>query len=200
MVATKTVTVQVGGQDFRLRLLVDRMQREDPFSGVLWPAGVALAEEMSAFPVEGKRILEAGCGLALPSLVLKRRGADITATDHHPDVEEFLRFNAEANGLPPVPFHLARWEDAQLGRFDLIIGADLLYEPDHPAQVAAFIARHAARGAQVIIADPGRRQLSAFHKLMVAQGYTRAEKRYPPDVRVLSYVASAQSPEDQRAA
>lgn len=200
MVVTKTVTVQVGGQDYRLRLLIDRMQRDDPFSGVLWPAGIALAEEMSAFPVEGKRILEAGCGLALPSLVLKRRGADITATDHHPEVEEFLRFNAEANGLPPVPFHLARWEDAQLGRFDLIIGADLLYERNHPAEVAAFIARHAAPGAQVIIADPGRRQLSAFHKLMAARNYARTEKRYPPDVRVLSYVASAQGPEDERAA
>ena len=200
MVATKTVTVQVGGQDFRLRLLVDRMQREDPFSGVLWPAGVALAEEMSAFPVEGKRILEAGCGLALPSLVLKRRGADITATDHHPEAGEFLRFNAAENGIATVPFKLGSWSEIQLGRFDLIIGADLLYEPNHPAQLAAFIARHAAPGAQVIVADPGRRQLSAFHKLMAAQNYARTEKRYPPDVRVVSYVASAQSPEDQRAA
>ena len=200
MVATKTVTVWVGGQDYRLRVLIDRMQRDDPFSGVLWPAGIALAEEMSAFPVGGKRILEAGCGLALPSLVLKHRGADITATDHHPEAEEFLRHNAEANGIAPVPFHLGSWSDVQLGKFDLIIGADLLYEPNHPVQVAAFIARHAAPGAQVIIADPGRRQLSAFHKLMAAQNYARTEKRYPPDVRVLCYVASAQSPEDKRTA
>jgi len=200
VVVTKTVTVRVGGQDYRLRSLIDRMQRDDPFFGVLWPAGVALAEEMSAFPVGGRRILEAGCGLALPSLVLKRRGADITATDHHPEAEEFLRFNAQANGIAEVPFKLGAWSDVQLGTFDLIIGADLLYEPDHPAQLAAFIARHAAPGARVVIADPGRRQLGAFHKLMAAQGYARAEKRYPPDVRVLSYVASAQSPEDQRAA
>jgi len=200
MVVTKTVTVRVGGQDYRLRCLTDRLQCDDPLFGVLWPSGIVLAEEMSAIPVEGKRILEAGCGLALPSLVLKRRGADITASDYHPVAEEFLRFNAGANGLPPLDFRLARWEDADLGRFDLIIGADLLYEPDHPAQLAAFIARHAAPGAQVVIADPGRRQLGAFHKQMAALGYQRSEKRVPPEVRILSYFASAQSPEDQRAA
>jgi ETFB lysine methyltransferase len=185
--ATKTVTVRAGGQDYRLRSLADRTQRDDPMFGVLWPSGIALAEEMSAFPIGGKRILEAGCGLALPSLVLKRRGADITATDHHPEAGEFLRFNADANGLPPVPFRLAGWENADLGRFDLIIGADLLYEPNHPALLAAFISCHAAPGAQVVIADPGRRQLSEFNKLMAAQGYARTEKKHPPGVRVLTY-------------
>lgn len=187
MVVTKTVTVRVGEQDYRLRSLVDRMQCEDPLFGALWPAGIALAEEMSAFPVEGKRILEAGCGLALPSLVLKRRGADITATDYHPEAEEFLRFNASANGIRAVPFKLGSWNDVHFGAFDLIIGADLLYEPGHPAQLAAFIARHAAPLAQVVIADPGRRPLGAFHKQMAALGYERSEKRIPPEVRILSY-------------
>ena len=200
MVVTKTVKVRIAGEEYSLRALIDRLQCDDPMFGVLWPAGIALAEEMSAFPVAGKRILEAGCGLALPSLVLKRRGADITATDHHPEAGEFLRFNAAENGIATVPFKLGSWSEIQLGRFDLIIGADLLYEPNHPAQLAVFIARHAAPGAQVIVADPGRRQLSAFHKLMAAQNYARTEKRYPPDVRVVSYVASAQSPQDQRAA
>lgn len=195
-----TETVKVAGQDYRLRCLADRTQREDPMFGVLWPSGLALAEEMGAFPVEGMRILEAGCGLALPSLVLKCRGADITTTDHHPEAEEFLRFNAAANGLPPVPFHLARWADANLGRFDLIIGADLLYEPDQPALLAAFISRHTAPGAQVVIADPGRRQLSAFHRLMAAAGYQRSEKRVTPEVRILRYFASTQGAKHQRGA
>lgn len=184
---TKTVTVRVGGQDYRLRALRDRLQAPDPMFGVLWPAGIALAERMTAYPVSGKRVLEAGCGLALPSLVLKKRGADITATDRHPEAEKFLRFNARANGIPDVPFKLGSWNDIQLGAFDLIIGADLLYERGHPALLAAFIARHAAPGAEIVIADPGRRQLATFRKLMAARNCKCAETRFPPRGRILRF-------------
>lgn len=185
--ATKTVTVRVGGTDYRLRSLADRMQREDPLFGVLWPSGIALAEQMSAFPIAGKRILEAGCGLALPSLVLKRRGADITATDHNLLAEEFLNLNIELNGLPHIPFKRADWMDADLGRFDLVIGADLLYEPDQPALLASFLARHAAPGAELVIADPGRRQLAPFRKLMAARNYRCTAARFPPRGRLLRF-------------
>jgi predicted nicotinamide N-methyase len=187
VVSIQTLTVRVGGEDYRLRALRDRLQVSDPMFGVLWPAGIALAERMASYPVAGKRVLEAGCGLALPSLVLKRRGADITATDHHPEAGEFLRFNARANGIPAVPFKLGSWNDVQLGAFDLIIGADLLYERDQPALLASFLERHAAPGAEIVIADPGRRQLSLFRKRMAARTTQSSETRFPPRGRVLRF-------------
>ena len=181
------MTVRIGAENYRLRALRDRLQAPDPMFGVLWPAGIALAEEMSSFAVDGKRILEAGCGLALPSLVLKRRGADVTATDHHPLVEEFLKLNIKLNDLPHIPFKRADWLHADLGRFDLIIGADLLYEPDQPALLASFLERHAAPGAEIVIADPGRRQLAAFRKLMAARNRKCAETRFAPRGRILRF-------------
>jgi hypothetical protein len=101
----ETTTHRIGGDDFHIRALRDRQQYWDPdgeaeragissatwpLFGLLWPAGIALAEEMSRFAVAGKSILEVGCGLGLGSLVLQRRGANITACDHHPLAEEFL--------------------------------------------------------------------------------------------------------------
>jgi len=101
------VTHRIGGSDFRIRALHNRQQYADPdgaaeragvspaswpLFGVVWPAGLALAEEMSRFPVTGKHILELGCGLGLASLVLARRGADITACDHHPLAGEWKDF------------------------------------------------------------------------------------------------------------
>ena len=185
--AVDTVQVRVGGQDFRIRCLRDRLQVADPMFGILWPAGTALAEEMAGHPVEGKRILEVGCGIALPSLVLKRRGADITASDHHPMAAQFLRTNCELNGLAPIPFELATWKDASLGRFDLLIGADLVYQPDQPAPLAAFLARHAAPEARVIIADPGRRELAHFKNLMTKENFTGTEKRFALRGRILTF-------------
>ncbi len=190
------VTLHVGDSDFRIRALLNKQQFSDPegaaeragvspaswsLFGVVWPAGLALAEAISRFPITGKNILELGCGIGLASLVLARRGATITACDHHPLAEEFLRQNAELNGLAPIKFLNAAWlgPNPQLGRFDLIIGSDLLYEPDHAELLASFIAHHANPAAQVLIADPGRGYVSAFSSLLAAQGYMRTAQPMP---------------------
>jgi len=190
------VTHRVGGSDYRIRALLNRQQFSDPegtaeragvapaswpLFGVVWPAGLALAEAMSRFPIDGKHILELGCGIGLTSLVLARRGADITACDHHPLAGEFLRRNAELNGLAPITFHNAPWlgPNPRLGRYDLIIGSDLLYERDHAVLLAGFIEHHANPASQVLIADPGRGYVSPFSALMTAQGYVRSAQPMP---------------------
>jgi predicted nicotinamide N-methyase len=192
---TEVHSMRVGGSEFRIRTLSDRQQYYDPdgsaeragissatwpLFGMLWPAGLALAEEMSQFPIEGRRILEVGCGTGLASLVLRKRGADITASDHHPLAGEFLNANAELNGLPPVNFQQAQWQgpNPHLGRFDLIIGSDVLYERDHPALLAGFLAAHAQATACVVISDPGREHRGRFGALMIGQGYARTERRF----------------------
>jgi predicted nicotinamide N-methyase len=186
-----TTSLRIGEFDYRVCTLADRQQYADPegdaeragissaswpLFGVIWPAGVALAQQMAVFPIEGKRILEIGCGLGLSSIVLQRRRADITATDHHPLAEEFLQRNATLNQLPEITFKLAPWEgpNPELGRFDLIIGGDLLYERDHPGLLAGFVALHAKPAAQIIVADPGRSHTGQFSSKMVAQGYVRS--------------------------
>lgn len=192
----ETVTHHIGSSDFHIRALRNRQQFADPdgvaqragisaaswpLFGVIWPAGFALAEEMSRHPIDGKSILELGCGIGLTSLVLARRGANITACDHHPLAEAFLQHNIALNHIPPIVFHTAPWlgPNPLLGRFDLFIGSDLLYERDHAALLAGFIARHANSVAQLLLADPGRGYVRPFSTLMAAQGYTRTAQHMP---------------------
>lgn len=188
----ETITIRIAADDYLIRTLSDRQQFSDPdgraeragissatwpLFGMVWPAGLALAEEMSRFPVEGLHILEVGCGLGFSSLVLQKRGADITASDNHPLAEEFLRHNAALNGLQPITYRDAPWvgPNPQLGQFDLILGSDVLYERDHPALLADFLAHHAKPAARILIADPGRGYRGQFSKRMAEQGYTRSE-------------------------
>ena len=212
----ETSTHRVGTHDYQMRALADRRQFSDPegvaeragisqeswpIFGVLWPAGMALAEAMDTIPFAGRRILEVGCGLGLASLVLARRGADITASDLHPLAESFLRHNTDLNDLSPIPFSLARWggEDPGIGRFDLMIGADVLYEREHPQLLADFLALHANPTVQFVMADAGRGHCGRFNVRMQAQGYTRVEKRvrfggdWPPGAggRLLTYDRAA---------
>lgn len=185
---TKFETIAIGDSNYRIRSLRDKQQYSDPLGsaadagvssaswplfGHIWPAGIILADLMDRQRIDGLRILEIGCGLALASLVISRRGADITASDYHPLAREFLENNVALNGFRAIPFALGDWakNQAALGTFDLIIGSDILYEPDHPALLANFIDGHANAAVKIIIVDPDRGRHSKLNLAMRTLGY-----------------------------
>lgn len=130
---------------------------------------------MTDYDIEGKYILEVGCGIGLASLVLNHRNADITATDYHPEAEALFSSNTDLNrDNKSIPFERVGWSDekSSLGTFDLIIGSDLLYEPANAAMLSGFIDRHAKSHCEVLIIDPGRSHRSSFSKHMIALGYS----------------------------
>jgi predicted nicotinamide N-methyase len=194
-----------GADDLIIRSLLDRQQFSDPLGdaerlgissaawplfGLVWPSGVQLAARMAARGVHpGERILEVGCGLALASLVGHRAGADITASDCHPLTAAFVQENLRLNSLPPMKYRQGRWVDiAQApvlgqashqvqGRFDLIVGSDVLYERDDRATLAGFIGRHASEQAEVWVVDPDRANRAAFNRQMANAGFGMREER-----------------------
>jgi predicted nicotinamide N-methyase len=196
-----------GVNDLCIRSLLDRQQYADPngdaerlgissaawpLFGLLWPSGALLAARLARRPVRAQeRILEIGCGLALASLVGHRRGADVTASDCHPLAEGFLLENLRLNDLAPMKYRHGQWGahatphwSAQApttcivaGRYDLIIGSDLLYERDARGDLAAFIGAHAMPVAEIWIIDPDRGNRPAFHRRMQEQGFTLEQQR-----------------------
>ena len=188
----------VGGHVYRLRVLSDKQQFADPdghgarigissaqwsLFGQVWPAGRLLAQAMQRFDIAGKRILELGCGIGLPSLVLQKRGADVVASDMHPLAEVFLAYNAALNGLPALHYRQMRWDGpmAALGRFDTIVASDVLYERESAEALSAVVQHHAHARAEVLITDPGRGNSARFSQLMAACGFSVDSKPCPMD-------------------
>jgi predicted nicotinamide N-methyase len=151
--------------------------------GVLWAAGEILARMMQDYDIKGLRILEVGCGLGLSSLLLNQRLADITASDHHPSANELLQYNARLNDGRVIPFFRSSWKDVAHagGDFDLVIGSDLLYEPNHAALLAGFIDHHAKPCARAIIIDAGRGNVPAFCRSMEGFGFSYTRNRPQAD-------------------
>ena len=187
-------TIEFGDMDIHLRTLRDKLQFLDidgvaenlgissamwPLFGVVWDSSEVLAHHMLDYKIKGKRILEVGCGIALSSLMLNRRLADITATDYHPEVGPFLLKNVLLNEGKPIPFVRTGWEDENsgLGLFDLVIGSDLLYERSHTSLLSNFIEQHAKPDCDVVIVDPGRGHHANFSKKMVALGYSHTQNK-----------------------
>lgn len=196
-------TIEFGDSDIHVRTLRDNQQYADadgvasklgissatwPLFGVIWNSGEILAHLMFEHEIAGRRVLEVGCGIALASLVLNHRQADITATDYHPEVENFLLQNVQLNQGKKIPFVRTGWEDEDcgLGEFDLIIGSDLLYERGHVEILAAFVDRHAKPHCEVLLVDPGRGHHARFSKQMVSLGYSHSQSK-PENVEYLSH-------------
>ncbi|MEO7392865.1 MAG: SAM-dependent methyltransferase [Ramlibacter sp.] len=190
----KIETIRGTGEDLQLRSLLDRQQYHDPAGeagragissaqwslfGMLWPSGRVLAQAMLTFELAGKRILEMGCGLGLASLVVHRRGGDVTASDCHPLAAAFLLENLRLNHLPPMKYETCDWSrhNPGLGVFDLIIGSDLLYDREQPEALSQFIDRHSAATVEVLIVDPDRENHSRFRRRMAVLGYEHSEER-----------------------
>lgn len=185
----KYQTIEFDNVDIHLRTLKDTQQFFDKNNeaknlginssswslfGVLWPSSLILANYIFKTNTNSKRILEIGCGIGLSSLLLNHLDENITATDYHPEVKSFLLKNTELNNDEEIPFHRLAWEDdtlKSLGKFDIIIGSDLLYQQDHSILLANFINKYANNTCEVIIVDPSRGNHSKFKKAMINSGF-----------------------------
>ena len=197
---TQTQSIKIDGvKNLFIRSLLDRQQYYDPTGaaarlgicstswslfGMLWPSSIHLASALAKRPINhNERILEIGCGLALASLVGHRLGANITACDRHPKAKLFLEENLRLNNLCKLPFRHGQWGEHPVPstkdtgaalltkKYDLVIGSDLLYEPDMPKALARFIDGCANPNAEVWIVDPNRGYRTAFNKKMRLLGF-----------------------------
>jgi predicted nicotinamide N-methyase len=142
----------------------EAFEREEflPYWAELWPSAVALARAVAARDLVGLRVVELGCGLALPSIAAARAGADVLATDWSPDALLYAARNAAVNGVRLEIVRVAWSEPHELvarAPFDLALAADVLYERRNVPQLLSLLPELAG---EVLLADPGRPALPAF--------------------------------------
>jgi len=169
--------------DEAIDLICEALPKEDqqdpfsedlcPYFGILWPGSLALSHYLVQYPelIKGKKVLELGCGLGLPSLVSTHLGGEVLATDFHPDVEEYFLRNCRHSSIE-CEFKRLNWREnsSSIGPFDVIIGSDILYESKHPKEVIKGLLSYLKTGGKMILSDPGRAYLQNFIDAMKSEG------------------------------
>jgi predicted nicotinamide N-methyase len=174
--------VPLGGRDVRLvrprdsEALLDEDAFEDeeflPYWAEMWPSSIALARALAPRSLGGRRVLELGCGLGLPSIVAALAGADVLATDWAPDALGFVARNAEANGARVRTAQVAWSEPGPLlagAPWDLVIASDVLYERRMADELLGLLPRLVDDRGAVWLADPGRAPAAGFVQRAAAE-------------------------------
>jgi predicted nicotinamide N-methyase len=157
-----------------------------PYWAELWDSAPALAHFLADHPhyLHGPpSVLDLGCGMGLSGTVAAALGARVLFADLEPPALLF----AALNSLPwrhRTRTRRVNWQTHDLEeRFDLILGADILYERAQWHYLEPFFRRHLAPRGHVLLGEPGRPAGDAFAHWIGSRGWTVTEFRQPLDTR-----------------
>lgn len=143
-----------------------------PYWADLWPSSRVLAGILLEEEGHGRTLLELGCGLGLDTVAAMAAGFAVTSTDYYEDALHVARSNARRNlGAEPAVrmVNWRHWPD-DLGTFDVVIAADVLYEKEYATLVADCLARALRPDGVALVADPGRLALPTFRDHLPTAG------------------------------
>jgi predicted nicotinamide N-methyase len=148
-----------------------------PYWAEMWPSSIALARSVAVRALRGRRVVELGCGLGLPSIVAALRGARVLATDWSSDAVAATARNAALNGARVETARVA-WDAPQVllagAPWDLVLASDVLYEARMADALLGLLPRLVDARGEVWLADPGRAPAARFLDLLGARWRVRS--------------------------
>lgn len=129
-----------------------------PFWAFAWPGSQVLARHILDDPaqVAGRHVLDFAAGSGLAAIAAATAGARADAAEIDEMADAAIALNAALNNVDVATVGDVVGTDAG---WDLIVAGDVCYEAPMTSHIMPWLARLAARGATVWLADPGRAYL-----------------------------------------
>jgi predicted nicotinamide N-methyase len=131
-----------------------------PFWAFAWAGGQGLARYVLDNPetVRGPKVLDFATGSGLVAIAAAKAGAaHITAADIDPFCEAAVALNAAANGVSVL--FLGNDLIGHDEGWDVVLAGDVFYDRAFADRLVPWFVALAARGAKVLVGDPGRSYL-----------------------------------------
>lgn len=125
-------------------------------------------DECSRTPLEGKSVLDVGCGAGLLAEPLARLGGKVTGLDASPEVIRVARDHAAATGLE-IDYRAGDVQELA-GEFDLVTAMEVVEHVADPGLFVEALAKRLAPGGLLIMSTPNATGLSKFLMITISEG------------------------------
>ncbi len=155
-------------------LLRAREPEEPPYWALVWIGARSIAAQMLATPPAPEmRVLDLGCGLGLSGIAAAIGGAHVTFADYVPQALEFVRASAGYHSLPPERFStrtLDFTKDDPPERYDVVLAADVVYEPGAYEPLVDFLCKALAPRGTLWLTETLRADARRVLEALCARG------------------------------
>ena len=143
-----------------------------PYWAELWDSATGMGQFLAAHFERPLSVLDLGCGMGLSGTVAARLGHSVLFADLESPALLFARLNSLGHA-GRVRARRVDWRSDRLGeQFDLILGADILYERKQWDFLEPFWRAHLAAGGSVLLGEPGRQTGDQFVDWIATRGWS----------------------------
>jgi predicted nicotinamide N-methyase len=154
-----------------------------PYWAELWDSAYGVAERVVArstsWGLTKHRVLDLGCGMGLSGAAAAAVGADVVLADLEAPALLFAHLNTLRYGSRTRQLD---WQKDQLDeQFDIILGADILYDKTQWPFLESFWRHHLAKAGTVFLGEPGRQTGDLFVEWITPREWSlsRVEVKVP---------------------
>ncbi len=136
-----------------------------PFWSRVWPSAIALSQYLDEHSelIAGKKVLEIGAGLGLPSLLAAHYAQEVICSDYLSEPLNYARESVKLNSLNNVRFEIIDIRSlSQNITADVVLLSDVNYEPELFQDLQKLIANLLKNQIKIVFSTPQRISASQF--------------------------------------
>jgi predicted nicotinamide N-methyase len=154
-------------------LLRERNIPDPPYWALVWTGARAIAAVVAGRSMPPfVRVLDLGCGLGLSGLAAARRGFSVTFGDYLEEPLEFVRATLAREAIFRGDVqHIDFTRDQATQKYELILAADIVYDPAHYAPLTSYLEASLAPRGTILLTESLRADARVFLEGMAARGF-----------------------------
>jgi len=144
-----------------------------PYWAELWDSAAGIAQHLAQHQsiLTGKSVLDLGCGQGLAGCAAAAMGADVLFADLEPPALLLARLNSLRFGSK-IRTRQLNWQTDRLPEsFDIILGADILYERKQWEHLEPCWRAHLKKTGRILLGEPGRQTGDMFVDWIQSRGW-----------------------------
>lgn len=152
-----------------------------PYWADIWASSIGLGKFIMANKarIQGKKVLEIGCGIGFPGIVASRCGASVCMTDYLTDALQLAQLNWYSNTDVQGTFELMDWREPKSHlKADIILASDVAYEERAFLPLLEAFPTLVNGQGEIWISEPNRVWAKPFFKSLDKKGWLAESKDY----------------------